>query len=77
MGSNGQKQTFCTNKHPIAAVKLSLRLPTAPDYFPSICGGPRVDCTNEHPIAAVKLSMRLRTAPDYLLSICEGLRVDL
>ena len=24
IGSNGQKQTFCTNEHPVAAVKLSL-----------------------------------------------------
>ena len=31
------------NEHPIAAVKLSLRLSAAPGHFLSICGGPRVD----------------------------------
>ena len=43
MLSMDEKPCFFTNEHPIAAVKLSLRQPTAPGHFLSICGGPRVD----------------------------------
>ena len=43
MGSNSEKPCFGMNEHPIAAVKLLLRLSTTPGHFISIWRGPRVD----------------------------------
>ena len=70
------------NEHPIAAVKLSLRLSTTPGHFLSIWRGPRVDFykkivetkvveldepVNSKPVAPSDLFSNGGSSPNYFL----------